>query len=369
MRRLLYYMDFFQVLTTCLRIRLAPQDRPIAIGLFVKDSDLRFLPHAVCPESVFIRVNYARQRRGWDGKAFGRLMRWLRAAACKRPIKAIVWGYRDRRDHGVEVERYFDDCVRAERALVNPPRVCNGAFNTAFIVSDRSIYFDGRVSTEIERRLNQLTPGQLAQSGGQRLLEHVLASSLTKFPSAVQAARMPTDRDLLILGQCTGDQAIVQAHALARTNPGLADLVASTLLTDGKFENVYYKPHPMNRTTPEDLGHLRAHHPGIVVIDGATGIIPLLAGKPDVATLTSGAGLEAALRGCKVHVFGVPFYSHWGFTVDHMSCARRTNRLSPEDVFLFMVMHHTKYVDPGTGKPISALEAFGLTAQRSPARV
>jgi capsular polysaccharide export protein len=313
----------------------------------------------VCPDAKFIRVNFPRAKRGWNSARFTSLLMRLADMTFGRPVTAIVWGYRDRKNHEVDVGGYFDRCVRVERGLVDPPK----ARRSAFVVGDRSIYFDGREETDLERRLNTLEPRLLPRSPeGELLLTYILASALTKYPNTSEATTRPTARDLLIVGQCSGDQAILETHALARDNPGLMDLVAQHLLAGGHgFERVYYKPHPRNGTNPADLCYLDARYPRIAVIDAGVSIMPLLEQRPTIATLTSGVGLEAAVRGCTVHTFGVAFYSHWGFTVDHVSCERRTNRLSPEDVFLFMLMEHTRYADPSTGKFIGAFNAFGLT--------
>ena len=48
----------------------------------------------------------------------------------------------------------------------------------------------------------------------------------------------------------------------------------------------------------------------------------------EVHTMTSLGGFEALLREKKVHCYGLPFYSNWGLTVDHLSLNRRSRKLS-----------------------------------------
>ncbi len=348
------WLDLGQTLVVCLRVLLAPRDRPVAFAFFVRAPDARLLRRAVCSEATFIRVGYPRRRRGWDSAAFGWLLRTLTRVAGSRKTAAIVWSYRDRTDHDEDVGRYFTDYWRVERALIRS----RNPVNAAFVVGSRSIYFDGRASTECEQRLNTLTPGALPSSDeGKRVLAHVLTAGLTKYQAPTTSPIQLSSRDLLILGQCTGDQAITQTQAMAQTNGGLVGIALERLKG---FDAAYFKPHPKNSTNTADLAYLRQRHPEVRIIDAGTNVVPLLEARPTVATLSSGAGLEAAIRGCRVNTFGIPFYSHWGFTVDHLPCPRRTNRLSAEDVFLFMLMEHTKYVDPDTGQRISAAEAFGL---------
>jgi capsular polysaccharide export protein len=352
------WLDYARLGGVLLRIRAVRKDQRIALGFFVNARD-RGVHAALCPGTAFIRVNFARARRGWTAASFTRTLKRLAALTSNRPVEVIVWGYRDRRDHGVDVAACFDRCWRVERALIEPP----ATRGNAFLADYRSVYFDGRGSTDLERRLNALKPGELPQSpDGGRLLAHILDRSLSKYQGAACATARPTARDLLIVGQCTGDQAIEETDALARDNPSLVDLAAKHLLVKAPgFERVYFKPHPRNGTTPADLAYIRDRYPRIEIVDGNVDIASVLEGRPAVATLTSGAGLEAAVRGCKVHTFGVSFYSHWGFTTDHMPpCGRRTNRLSAADVLLCVVMKHTRYVDPRSGEPMTAMQAFGL---------
>jgi capsular polysaccharide export protein len=346
-----FYLDLMQAAATCARVLLLPRDKPVTFGFFVNGHDAGL--RALSPDTAFIRVNYPRRKRGWSAAAFDRLVALLAHLAKSRRPTAMIWGYRDRINHGIDIGRHFPDHWRVERGLIRAP---NGA---GYTWDERSIYFDGRIPTDFERKLNALEPGRLpASETGRAILAHVLASGATKYGAGTAPEVDITDRDLLIIGQCTGDQAISETDALARTNPVFVSIVVAHLVKPGRYRRVFYKSHPKNGTTAADLAYVQKHHPDIVVIDARASIVPLLAAKPTVATLTSGVGLEGAVRGCKVHCFGVPFYSHWGFTVDHMPCPRRTNRLSPEDVLLAMLIEQMRYVD-GTGRCISAAEAFG----------
>lgn len=354
----LFFVDSFRLGGVLFRILTLPKNRPVALGFFVNDAE-RGVHFALCPNATFIRINFPRPRRGWSSVRFTRLLKRLASLTANREVVVIVWGYRDLRTLGVDVCSFFERCWRVERALIEPP----AASGNAFVVGYRSIYFDGRTSTDWEAQLNALTPGELSRSvEGKYLLSHILGAGLSKYSGTAPDVRL-TERDLLIVGQCTGDQAIEYTDAMARSNVELVDLVVKCLLKNGhSFEKIYYKPHPKNRTTPADIACIQDRYPEIDIIDGNAAIVALLIGKPTVATLTSGVGLEAAVRGCKVHTFGISFYSHWGFTFDHMPCSRRTNRLSAEDVLLFALIHQTRYVNPKTKRPIGALAAFGLTA-------
>ncbi|MEO1711634.1 MAG: hypothetical protein AAFR70_15360, partial [Pseudomonadota bacterium] len=64
-------------------------------------------------------------------------------------------------------------------------------------------------------------------------------------------------------------------------------------------------------------------------------------------------GLEAALRGVEVHLTGVSFYSHRGFTVDHVALppTRRKNQLAAIDVYAAFLARYAKYARVGVDAP------------------
>ena len=64
---------------------------------------------------------------------------------------------------------------------------------------------------------------------------------------------------------------------------------------------------------------------------------------------TSQLGYEALLCGCKVIVFGKPFYAGWGLTDDRAELAQRTARRSINQLFYIAHEHYARYINPMTG--------------------
>jgi capsular polysaccharide export protein len=357
----LFYFDLLRAMFICLRLYLLPKNRPVIFAFFANKAETALLPSAVYPHSFFVRVNFASPKRGWNAKDFEWLIKLLKRSAGARPVGGLTWGYRDRVNHQHDLSEDFVDFHRIEAGLISgvpkPPR----NLRTAFIISARSVYFDGRGSTELEDELNKLEPGKLSQSNaGRRVLDYVLKSNATKYVLSEEHSCDISDRDLLIVGQCTGDQAIEQTAVLARTNTSLVDVVSRNVIQTGLYRRIYFKPHPKSGSIKADLAYVKSEYPDINIIDGSIGIVPLLKHKPTVCTITSGVGIEAALRGCSVHCFGISFYSNWGFTVDYIPCTRRKNQLTSEDVFLYLVLKHTAYVDWRSKRRVSPVQAFGL---------
>ena len=74
-----------------------------------------------------------------------------------------------------------------------------------------------------------------------------------------------------------------------------------------------------------------------------------------VHVITSLAGFEALLRGKAVSTHGVPFYAGWGLTKDLSEVpARRTRRLSLDELVAGTLLLYPRYTDPVTRLPCSA---------------
>ena len=73
---------------------------------------------------------------------------------------------------------------------------------------------------------------------------------------------------------------------------------------------------------------------------------------------TSQLGFEALMCGKETHVYGTPFYSNWGVTVDNVACARRTRKRSIEEIFYITYIIYSYYINPETEKHIEIEEAI-----------
>ena len=282
-------------------------------------------------------------------------------------VTAICFGIRDRL-LGHDLAEFFPRVVRFENGLMTGTP--SARLRTAFLTNKEGIYYDALQPSDSEAGLEMLMPGYAERSRtAQALLDHVRRTQVTKYPmDDVEADRLDPD-GLLILGQVNGDQAIERTVTVGKTNAELISWLYANRPV-GDVAAYYYKPHPRNeRDNPKEIAAVEAKHPDLRVIDPGVNVHKLFVQKPRVATMTSAAGLEAALHGCEVHTFGTSFYSNFGFTIDHFDCPRRTNRLSAEDVAAFMWIEQTVYVDAKTRTPIPVELAFGLPLPESDARL
>jgi capsular polysaccharide export protein len=69
----------------------------------------------------------------------------------------------------------------------------------------------------------------------------------------------------------------------------------------------------------------------------------------EVHVMTSLAGFEGLLRGRHVETYGQPFYAGWGLTLDHCPVARRTRRLSLDELLAGVLILYPIYVSRKNG--------------------
>ena len=325
------------------RIRLAGE-RPFVLGLWVNGSEA-LAAAAVRPGMRFIRIDSRYLNRGWTHAEVAAFL--LRLAHISEPDLVIVWGIRDR-VAGHDLKKLFPNVVRIETGLL--PGIPHRRLTTAFLINRIGIYFDGRSYTDWEGAVQELRPGYARSPAAQEAMARVRGRKLTKYRNWSETiVDLPPDA-LLVLGQVNGDQAVEYTRTIAKSN---FDFIAWLHEARPVAGALCYKPHPMNRDDNEaEIARLQAAFPKLVVIDTDVNVHSLFEQRPRVATMTSGAGLEAALHGCEVHTFGISFYSNFGFTIDHFDCERRTNRLSAEDLASFMWLEWTVYVDPATRQQV-----------------
>ncbi|MEL6583430.1 MAG: hypothetical protein AAFQ36_06325 [Pseudomonadota bacterium] len=328
--------------------------RPVVLGVYFNKPESLALA-AIKPEAVHIAISLAKQKRGWRERDGARFAELVAALSNRRPIAVAVWGRRDIEEFGSDLVRPAREGYRVEAGLYSGRKHPKNK-RTSLIACREGIYYDGHAPSDVETALNALTPGRGQHPDALALIAKITGSGLTKYELEKDDTKLP-EGAVLIIGQCTGDQAIEATPALTRTNPGLVDLVMEHI-ADGA--PVFFKPHPYNTTLEADAAEIAANHPNVIQLEGRFNATPMLAQKPIVATISSGVGLEAAIRGCEVHTFGTAFYSNWGFTKDHLPCPRRTNQLTAEDVLASVVIDQSVYVDPTTGQIISADAAFDL---------
>jgi capsular polysaccharide export protein len=214
------------------------------------------------------------------------------------------------------------------------------------VVLDRTgIYYDPARPSDLETLLAEtsFTPDILSRA--RDLRRRIVEGGVTKYNLGVSHAVLPskTRRVVLVAGQVENDRSVLFGGGGVRAGVDLLRRVRH----HEPDAHIVYKPHP-----DVEAGHRRGVIPDELVLRFADRIVrdvdidTLLAWVDEVHTLTSLIGFEALLRGKKVTIHGQPFYSGWGLTTDTNPPARRTRRLSLDELVAGALILYPAYIDP-----------------------
>jgi capsular polysaccharide export protein len=225
------------------------------------------------------------------------------------------------------------------------------------VVDRRGIYYDATAPSDLEELLGstQFTPALLQRA--RALRERLVATRLTKYNVGSTPWVRPAAlaRVLLVPGQVESDASLRLGAPGIRTNLELLQAVRRA--NPGAF--VIYKPHPdvLAGLRAAGDGESRAHEwCDLKLTDVAMG--DLLCQVDELHAITSLAGFEALLRGLPVRCYGQPFYAGWGLTSDVHPIARRTRRLTLDELIAGALILYPTYLSRSSGRIISVESAL-----------
>lgn len=319
---------------------LSQMGKSVALGISVSKNK-RDLIRAEAPGAIILtsRIHKIAGECVQIPKIYRAFLERCLMQAAAQGVRIFVWGYADQLS-GFDA-KVHGNCVRLEQALFGVSATLD--LPVFSYVRDRERpYFDGRGPSDLEVILNSVQSGEWMQIPEEReFIESVQQSDFQKYQdfAAAPAIELKED-DIVVVGQCRGDAAWTQTVSTVRDNVHLV----GNAISEAPRRRVFYKPHPYNSANSTELPEiekLSCH--GIIPAKVSFAMIAKC--RPHIVVNTSGAGLEAALRGCQVETYGISFYSNWGFTQDHVDCLRRRNRLTAEDVFWALTKYYTQYFD------------------------
>ena len=229
----------------------------------------------------------------------------------------------------------------------------------SYVFDGSGIYYDPSRPSDLEVILQSATFDDAIIARARGLIDVLVGQGLTKYnPDAtVPAIEPPAGREaVLVAGQVADDEAVrlgggelYDAEPMDQGGANLALLKAVRSRRPDAF--VVFRPHP------DVAAGLRAGHvpDGIALqwadqVDNGPSILASMRTADRVETVSSLAGFEALVRGLPVTVHGQPFYGGWGLTEDLRPVARRTRRLTIEQLVAGVLIAYPRYLDPITGR-------------------
>jgi capsular polysaccharide export protein len=276
----------------------------------------------------------------------------LAAALREAPARAIA-GWASRLPDGLTAAaaQAGVPLIRVEDGFIRSVGLGSDFLPPASLVFDsRGMYFDPRVSSDLEVLLRETAFGPALLARARRLAAQLVARGITKYNLAERGpaiAVLPGRRGILVPGQVEDDLSIQLGGGEVRTN---LDLLAQVRAANPDAF-ILYKPHPdvMAGHRKGAVAEAEARRFADRVLHDAS-TAALLALVDELHTMTSLAGFEALLRGRRVVVYGRPFYAGWGLTIDQLPCDRG-RRLSLDELVAGVLILYPRYLDPLTRLP------------------
>ena len=289
----------------------------------------------------------------WDGSSPVAYARGFRPIRSMRPYQ-IAWKSRTAPqvlaklvNNGAHVGEIEDGFIRSVGLGANcvPP--------LSAIVDFTGIYFDPSEESDLENILQRDSFNENLCRRAAALKNRLVEADISKYGQSRNEIKLADKirNKVLVAGQVEDDRSICTG-GFGMTNLALLERARQ----NEPDAHIIYKPHP-----DVVAGHRKGHmEPAEALrfadeIQHDAAITSLINAVDGVHVITSLAGFEALLRGKAVTTHGVPFYAGWGLTKDLGDVpARRTRRLSLDELVAGTLLLYPRYTDPVTRLPCSA---------------
>jgi Capsule polysaccharide biosynthesis protein len=233
----------------------------------------------------------------------------------------------------------------------------------SLVFDQGGLYYDARSKSDIQTFFDQVNLDQDPNLAAQARagLSLMRAARLSKYYTYFKDHPVELEDDegqerrekILVVGQVPGDASIRYGNLFKfnllhqRFSNVKLMQAASDYFSAAKL---FYKPHPDTGLAKIKTIENSAHPRTVTIIDADEPIANLVSAVDAVFTQTSLVGLEAALRGTRTVVRGVPFYSGRGLTQDMRRTPRRQRKLTAEEMFAAAYILYPRYVHPQSSR-------------------
>jgi capsular polysaccharide export protein len=294
------------------------------------------------------------------------------------PVEVVIWGYSESekvkgviKKKQVKASRLEDGFIRSFGLGACHALPLSYVYDTSGV-----LYFDSSMPSQLEELLSTYDFLEEDLCRAQGIIKRLKGLKITKYNSRVLGGASPLDlsdsaRSILCVGQVEDDASIKYGSKEVVDNLMLVERVSAS----NPDSVIYFRPHPDTikggRAVKSPLSLIQQH---ANVLYGDESIVDLIDQVDEVHTITSLVGFEALLRGKEVHTYGQPFYSGWGLTVDHAPLARRSRKLTVDQLFFCAYILYPRYLDTkfqptSIEATISGLEAARVDGNAVVARI
>jgi len=230
------------------------------------------------------------------------------------------------------------------------------------IVKDtKGIYYDATSPSELENILNTynfcLDSNLIKLST--KAMNLIIENNISKYNHAPNITtnffQNNTTSKVLIIAQTSGDASLKYGLATKFTTKQ----IINDAISENPNASIYIKIHPDVLSGKKKSDIIMNEIPeSCIILNEDFNPISLLKHFDKVYTKTSGMGMEALILGLDVVCYGIPYYSGWGLTEDKQKCARRSRKLTIEELFAGAYILYTKYYNPYTKKTSDIIDTI-----------
>ena len=218
----------------------------------------------------------------------------------------------------------------------------------SFVLDDRAHYFDASEATRLEDILNNAVYEECDLIQSKKFIGKIIENCISKYNhQEISDIRIGSEntKKVLVIDQTFGDQSINKGLASRKT----FEYMLKRAIEDNPGAEIIIKTHP------DQLGGYFDEYDfhnmnNVHVVDYSLNSISLIKFVDKVYVCSSHVGFEALMCKKETHVFGIPWYSGWGITIDYQTLARRKQSRTLEELFYAFYLQYVYYVDPKTRK-------------------
>ena len=213
----------------------------------------------------------------------------------------------------------------------------------SLVLDPDGIYYDPSRPSALEKLLQsaEFSPDELARAA--RLRHLIVQRRISKYnlPASAKLSigARSDQRVILVPGQVADDASVRLGTQSVGDNLSLLRAVRSA----EPDAYIIYKPHPDVLSGNRQGSLEQAARPPWDLLIGQVPLATCLEAAHEVHTMTSLVGFEALLRGLPVTTYGQPFYAGWGLTRDQAPLARRTRKLSLDELVAGTLLRYPRY--------------------------
>lgn len=219
----------------------------------------------------------------------------------------------------------------------------------SFVADRTGVYFEPLKPNDLSGLID--ASDAIDPSRAEQAIDFIRRNRLSKYNNSplkgLAEAGLGRGPYIVLVDQVAGDASIVGAGA----NDGAFAAMLRHALDHYPGREIVVRTHPAAAGASLLLAAARTIG-AEVVTPPRMNPWPLLDGAEAVYTISSQLGFEALMAGCRVHMFGVTYYSHRGLTEDHARPDLVRSARTLGQIFHAAFIGYSKYLDLHDRRPV-----------------